>query len=346
MTAVAIDKRQSTPRKSPGRLAGGATGEAPSKDASIEQGQASCGVIDTRLLVLGSTGLVGTELLQRLQLPMQGMPWTRERLDITSAEHVQETILKHRPDVVINATAVWKDSDHGNLLWQVNADGAANVARACAMAGVPLLHLSDARIYGGCHRRVAYQEDDTPRATCHYSQSKLAAEHAVLRAADAAKADAWRSGFRFWIVRTAPLFSLEFTTPLATTAKRIAMQKQVAGCLEVCWQPTAVSQLVEHLLWLLVNRKNVPSGIYHIASSEAASEFRLYERMASILGAHRPIQAISYVDKCRIRGAAVGGLPCWYPLDCSRWQRLCPLPLPSWSLLLGQMLRNLSVLVE
>src|SRR5690606_24536238 len=58
-------------------------------------------------------------------------------------------------------------------------DGAANVARACAVLHVPLLHVSTDFVFDGTATRP-YREDDPIAPLGAYGESKAAGEQAVL----------------------------------------------------------------------------------------------------------------------------------------------------------------------
>jgi nucleoside-diphosphate-sugar epimerase len=90
-----------------------------------------------KVLVTGSTGLVGTALLKELDHDVVGV--TRRDGDL-AAEGVAERLLeKHAPDVVVHlAAAVAKPSVAETV--RDNVDATALVAAACGARGVRLLH--------------------------------------------------------------------------------------------------------------------------------------------------------------------------------------------------------------
>src|SRR5207245_11664380 len=111
--------------------------------------------------------------------------------DITDPPAVEKAFAAARPGAAINCAA-WTDVDaaeaHRDRARAVNADGAANVARAAARAGVPLVHVSSDYVFAGEAPLDAagaprpYLESDPTGPRSVYGQSKLAGEMAVLGA--------------------------------------------------------------------------------------------------------------------------------------------------------------------
>jgi dTDP-4-dehydrorhamnose reductase len=112
-------------------------------------------------------------------------------LDITDPEVVEQAFARMRPDAVLNCAA-WTDVDgaetHIEQAHAVNADGAGNLARAAARAGVALVHVSTDYVFDGeaCVDRSGaprpYLESDPTAPRSVYGESKLAGERQVLGA--------------------------------------------------------------------------------------------------------------------------------------------------------------------
>ena len=94
------------------------------------------------MLVAGAAGMLGLDVLragERAGHELVGVDLPE--LDITDAAAVQGALERIQPDAVLNCAA-WTDVDgaetHVEQAHAVNADGAGNLARAAAVAGVPL----------------------------------------------------------------------------------------------------------------------------------------------------------------------------------------------------------------
>ena len=108
----------------------------------------------------GAAGMLGLDVLragERAGWELVGL--TRGELDITDAGAVGDAFARVGPDAALNCAA-WTDVDgaeaHPEQAHAVNADGAGNLARAAAQAGVPLLHVSTDYVFDGeaCVERV------------------------------------------------------------------------------------------------------------------------------------------------------------------------------------------------
>jgi dTDP-4-dehydrorhamnose reductase len=164
----------------------------------------------TRWLVIGSGGMLGTEVSRMLQ-GREVVTLARSELDITDAAATNKTVRKHHPDVVVN-TAAWTAVDlaeeHEAKAFAVNAAGANHVALACARVGASLVHISTDYVFDGS-AQTPYAEDAAPCPASAYGRTKAAGEWAV------------RSVLpdRSWIVRTAWLYSIHGSNFLKTMTR-------------------------------------------------------------------------------------------------------------------------------
>jgi dTDP-4-dehydrorhamnose reductase len=242
---------------------------------------------------------------------------TRAELDITDATAVAAAIGRVRPDAVLNCAA-WTDVDgaesHRADAYAVNADGAGNVARAAAGAGVPLVHVSTDYVFDGEAPREregaprAYLESDPTGPRSVYGETKLAGERRVLAASP-----------RHAVVRSSWLFGLggrNFAeTMLGLAAEREAVQVVVdqVGC------PTWTGHLAPALIGLL---ERGVGGLVHLAGAGHVSWH----------GFAAEIFRQAEVD-CRVEEATTAQMarpaprPSWSALESERDDVL---PLPPW----------------
>jgi dTDP-4-dehydrorhamnose reductase len=102
-------------------------------------------------------------------------------VDIRSEEQVSRMVKQHRPEWIILAAA-YTDVDgcetHRDLAFDVNCQGAANVAQAAAHHGSRLIFLSTDYLFDG-NKRTPYEIDDAVSPQSVYGKSKAAAEQEI-----------------------------------------------------------------------------------------------------------------------------------------------------------------------
>src|ERR1051325_2334991 len=157
------------------------------------------GMKSKRVIVLGSTGQLGTDLVKVLGMDSETvvLPLNHVDCDCADETEVRHVIEKLRPDVVINCAAYVRVDDcemHAREAFEINAAGALNVARACAAVEALCVYISTDYVFDG-GKEAAYVESDETCPINVYGTSKLAGEHLVRQTAP-----------RWLIIRTASLF--------------------------------------------------------------------------------------------------------------------------------------------
>ncbi len=141
----------------------------------------------------------------------------------------------------------------------VNADGAGNLARAAAQAGVQLVHISTDYVFDGeacvdrSGARRPYVESDTTGPRSVYGQSKLAGEHQVLAASP--RHTVARSS---WLFGTGGRNFAETMLRLAAERDAVQVVTDQVGC------PTWTGHLAPALLGLIERRV---AGLVHLAGA-------------------------------------------------------------------------------
>lgn len=240
------------------------------------------------ILVAGRAGQLASDLAAHAGVTALGRP----DLDITEADAVHRVLDRVRPRAVINAaayTAVDRAESEPDLAFALNRDGPANLARACAAQGIPLVHVSTDQVFDGA-KAGAYGEDDEPNPLCVYGHSKLAGEKAVLASA----ADAL-------VVRVSWVFGPSgdnFVTKVLAWARA---RERLSIVCDQRGRPTHSPSLARALIDLAGRMTapgaEAPSGLLHLAGASVMT---------------RDIQARLILDASRQRGgpfAAVDPVP-------------------------------------
>ncbi len=130
-----------------------------------------------KLLVTGAKGMLGQAVVAAAEKSSdQTLALGRGELDITDAAAVAATIDQFEPDALINCAA-WTDVDGAEAeeaaATEINGNGAANLAAACARNGVRLVHVSTDYVFDGSATEP-YVESDSVNPQSGYGRSKLA----------------------------------------------------------------------------------------------------------------------------------------------------------------------------
>ena len=133
------------------------------------------------ILVFGQ-GQLGTELTRAAascQVPLTAL--AHAEADIADAGAVEAAIAHHRPALVVNAAAYTKvdlAETEIDAARRGNEIGPGVIARACASADLPMVHISTDYVFDGT-KPGAYVESDPIAPLGVYGRSKAAGEDAV-----------------------------------------------------------------------------------------------------------------------------------------------------------------------
>ena len=213
------------------------------------------------ILVVGGTGQLSTALAAlgpERDLAVVGRPI----LDFDQPDRIAATLAAHRPTLIINAaayTAVDKAESDVDAAFRANASGPEILARYCAAADIPLIHVSTDFVFDGT-KGAPYVETDLTNPLGVYGASKRAGEIAVLAACP--KALVLRTS---WVY--AP-YGRNFVLTMLGAAQRMPCLRVVAdqiGC------PTAAPDLAAAILAIADQLghgwREEYGGIYHAAGT-------------------------------------------------------------------------------
>jgi len=197
----------------------------------------------------------------------------RRRADITDAAAVDAAVRADGPDVVINCAA-WTDVDGAesspDAAMNVNAAGAANVARAAATCGAWTIHVSTDYVFDGS-KREPYVESDPVAPLSQYGRSKLEGERTIaVEAPDS-----------HTIVRSSWLFGVAGKCFPATILGLASRRDQLTVVDDQIGCPTFTGDLAAALLE--VAQMRVP-GVLHVAAAGSCSWFEFSQEIVERAG--------------------------------------------------------------
>ncbi len=231
-------------------------------------------------LVTGAGGQLGTALVASAPASVVGV--SHQEMDVSDAASVERTISTVRPAVVVHAGA-WTDVDgcegDPGKAWRINAEGTANVARACAAVGAQLIYVSTDYVFSGDGSRP-YEPTDAVRPLSAYGASKLGGELATRLYLPA----------RHTIVRTSWVFSsrgrnfVRTILRLATTQPELRVVNDQRGC------PTSADDLAGWI-WALVEKR--AAGTFHACNSGECTWYEFAKAILEWVGSTTPVIPIT-----------------------------------------------------
>ncbi len=201
------------------------------------------------ILLTGGTGQLATALAEAGGGLVRRVG--RPEFDFDHPETVEAAFRAAAPSLVVNAaayTAVDAAETDTEAAYRANRDGPALLARLCAEAGVPLIHVSTDYVFDGL-KGAPYVEDDPTSPTGVYGASKLAGEQAVLE-----------SGARAIVLRTSWVYAAtgkNFVRTMLGAAQRMPRLRVVAdqkGC------PTNAADLAAAILTIAARLERARVG--------------------------------------------------------------------------------------
>ncbi|MUG95816.1 sugar nucleotide-binding protein [Scytonema sp. UIC 10036] len=245
------------------------------------------------LAIVGGTGTLGKAFARLCEL--RGIPYrllTRKEIDITDVVSVNAVLAQLKPWAVVNAAGYVRVDDaerEPHVCLQVNANGPAILATACAEHNVALLTFSSDLVFDGSVFNP-YVESDTVAPLNVYGCSKALSEKLVLKVNPASL-----------VIRTSAFFGPWDDYNFVT----IALQQLSAGNTFVAAEdatvsPTYVPDLVHTSLDLLIDGEN---GLWHLANKGAiawADLARLAAKKAGISVSNlipRPTKELGLIAK-------------------------------------------------
>jgi len=254
----------------------------------------------SKILITGASGLLGTELCQRLKSKWDVIEMYHSlsdcviahnslAADVTNLNQIRAAILSANPDVVIH-TAGYTDVDgcelNSDKAFSVNADGTRNVSLACQQCSALLVYISTDFVFDG-EAGLPYTEVDLPHPINVYGKSKLLGEKYVAELLD-----------RWLIVRTAWLYG-KHGKNFVDTILRLATEKRELKVVEdQIGSPTYTVDLVNplgKLISLATERAfercsetdssfGMFNRIYHLVNAGQCSRYELALEILKIVG--------------------------------------------------------------
>jgi len=275
-----------------------------------------------KLLVTGGTGQVARAIATLApDTPVVGRP----EFDFDRPETIAVCFRRARPALVVNAaayTAVDLAEDEEEAANRANREGPAELARLCAAAGIPLIHISTDYVFDGA-KAAPYVETDAVAPQGAYGRSKLAGEQAVLAACS-----------RAIVLRTSWVYAARGKNFVLTMLNAGRQRPELRVVADQVGCPTSAGDLAAVILAIAarIGRdgwRDEFAGVFHAAGSGATSWHGFAEAIFELAEPHGvpvpkvvPIATDDWPTKAK--------RPANSRLDCSKLESVFGLRMPPW----------------
>lgn len=284
-----------------------------------------------KILLVGGNGQVGSELRRSLAPLGEVVVTTRsgqlpegggcESADLSEPATLPALVARVAPDLVVNAgayTAVDRAEDEPALAMRVNAEAPAALSRACAQAGVPIVHYSTDYVFDGRGTRP-YRETDPAAPLGAYGASKWAGEQAIRD-----------SGAAHKIFRLCWVYGPRGGNFLLTMLRLARERELLRVVADQRGTPTPAAWIADATAQVLRKRPDA-SGTWHLAAGGQASWFEFASEIVARAAAMGVIPRVPRVEAISTADFPTRARrPAWSVLDTSALAADFGLVLPDW----------------
>ena len=222
-----------------------------------------------KILVLGSTGQIGTALKKDLTKWFEVTFLSRNDLDFADIESLSAKLKDFKPDFIINSAAytnVDQAEEFQENAFQVNSMAVEKLSKLANSIGAVLVHYSTDYVFDG-KKNTPYTETDAPNPLSIYGKSKLEGEQFVEKNCS-----------KFLILRTSGVISknndnfVSKIKKLSKTKKELSViNDQITAVNFASYISEATSRILKKIEDNTENENRW--GIYHMSGAESGSWF-------------------------------------------------------------------------
>ena len=233
-----------------------------------------------RTLLLGSRGMIGSALAKILA-GTHLFAFSHQDLDITDYLAVEKTVLKTKPELVINAAAFTRVDDcerFRETAFLVNTQAPGHLAGLCRKYNSHLVHLSTDYVFDG-YEDKSYPEDASCNPINYYGTTKWEAEKKITG-----------SGCSHLILRTSWIFGQNGDNFVKKLLKRALAGAKLEAPIDQTGVPTYAGDVAHGLLKLLSVQAG---GIFHFTNLGHCTRHEQAQTILSLYGLNNSIEAVT-----------------------------------------------------
>jgi dTDP-4-dehydrorhamnose reductase len=278
-----------------------------------------------RLLILGSSGILGSEVLKEaLGRNIDYISPRSEELDVRNSAELEKAVSSYKPDWIINCAA-WTNVDGAESstleALELNRNAVENIATAAAKAHCAVVHISTDYIFDGSSD-IGYSENDATNPINHYGLSKWEGEVALLK----------EHSIKSYILRTSWLYGVTGKNFVRTMTARALRGEESKVVGDQIGSPTNARDLAKAIFSIF--EKEPEKGIYHFANQGSCSWFEFAQKIYDLAGADSEL--VQPIESNQLH--QVAKRPSRSILKTTKWVDSQLGSIPSWEISLASLM--------
>jgi dTDP-4-dehydrorhamnose reductase len=214
------------------------------------------------VLISGSTGLIGSRIIELIGKDFNFIPLLLSEVDITDKDSVFKFVEEKNFDIFLHLAAYTNVNGaeiEKDLAYKVNVNGTKNIYEAVNNKNKKLIYVSTDYVFPGNKKDKAYYEDDKPKPSGIYSCSKYKGENIV-------KSNSM-------IIRLSYPYRAEFNEKkdfVASIRSALETGQEIKAVIDSMITPTFVDDIAYGLKYLL---DNYSPEIFHLVGVDSLTPY-------------------------------------------------------------------------
>lgn len=224
-----------------------------------------------KIAITGSTGLVGSRIVELLKNDIEFIAFTQDTLDITNQEQVESTLLNQHYDLFLHLAAythVDRAEAEKKQAYALNVAGTTNLFNITKQKGKPFIYFSTDFVFNGAS--PPYSEESAPQPIGYYGQSKFEGEQAVKDGGTIVRIS--------YPYGNSPSQKPDFVQRIKTLLEQ---GKQLHMISDSSMTPTYIDDIAGALKYIV--QSPLP-GIYHLVGTQSVSPYESGQMIAKHYG--------------------------------------------------------------
>ena len=278
--------------------------------------------MSNQILIFGCNGQLGKSIADIFP---DGIKYSRAECDFNNPEDVRKSILRIKPEVIINCAA-YTDVNHSEIdikkALKINSIAVKAIALAANIIDALVIHFSTDYVFDGSNSD-SYTENSPTNPINNYGKSKLQGEKKLIK-----------FNSKYIIIRTSWVYGNGKNNFVYKIIKNIQQKKNLAVVDYECSSPTytkSLALIVKMFLekYFRKSKKKLEYGIYNFSGDTSISRYTFAKKIIEIMKTYYSnsnigVTAISNKLKTKVER------PLNSFLNCDKICNYLDIKLPNW----------------